>query len=161
MQDTWILIADGAKATCYLYQGQKQPLKEIESFKHVNAPSRDLTSTERGRMPDPDQGQRSAMERPTDPHEHEKLVFAKKLGEWLNAKQPEFDRLIIAASAGTLGSLRQCLSDKVADKTSDELDKDLTNVPEAELPKHLQSVLNIDENPGSNLIGALPRAKPI
>lgn len=161
MQNTWILIADGAQAKCYHYQGANRPLEKIESFSHINAPSRDLVTTKRGRMPDPGKGQRSAIERPTDPHEYEKHVFAKKLAIWLDAKQQNFERLIIAASPNLLGNLRQNLSDGVAQKISGQLDKDLTNIPEPDLPKHLQSVLNINDNPGSHLSNELPHAKPI
>lgn len=161
MQITWIMVADGAKATCYRYHGQNKKLEKIRSFSHVNAPSRELTSTERGRMSDPAPGQRSAMDRPTDPHEQEKFNFAKEISEWTDERYAEFDRIIIAASPKILGELRGLLSNRVTMKTSHELDKDLTNVPEAELPKHLQSVLNIEENPGSDLSRTLPYAKPV
>lgn len=151
MQNTWILVADGAKAKAYHYHGPNTPLEKIESFSHINKLSQDLVSTKRGRMPDPGKGQRSAMERPTDPHEHEKYVFAKELCDWLEEKVLDFDRLILAASPNVLGDMRQILSGNVKAKISDELNKDLTNVPEPDLPKHLQDVLNIKENPGSNL----------
>lgn len=160
MQTTWILIADGVKAKCYHYHGPNQKLEKIKTFSHVNESSQDLVTTERGRMPDPGQGQRSAMERPTDPHENEKHVFAKKLSEWLDEQRKQFYRLILAASPNVLGDLRKLVSDHVQAKISDELDKDLTNIPEPELPKHLQSVLNIAQNPGSHLSSSLPHAKP-
>ncbi len=161
MQNIWILLADGAKAKCYQYHGPNTPLEKIKSFSHVNELSQNLVTTKRGRMPDPGQGQRSAMERPTDPHEHEKHVFARELSEWLEEQRQQFDRLILAASPNVLGDLRQLLSDKVKTKISDELDKDLTNIPEPELPKHLQPVLNIEEKPDSHLSSRLPHAKPI
>jgi len=143
--NTLILIADGAKAVIYKYNGPKNNLSLIKDgkFEHVNKLSQDLVTTKRGRMPDNGAGQRSAMDRPTDPHEHEKHVFAKDVADFINAKEAAFDRLIIAAAPKVLGDLRQLLSTNVANKVSAELDKDLTHIPITDLPEHLQDVLNI------------------
>lgn len=149
MNRKWIMIADGAKAGVYAYQGPHNKLAPVDGgrLQHVNEPSRELVTTKRGRMPDNGPGQRSALERPTDPHEHEKHIFARELAAFLEERLDEFDTLIIAASPNVLGDLRQLLPDTVKAKISAELDKDLTNIPEPELPQHLQDVLNIDANP--------------
>jgi protein required for attachment to host cells len=144
--NTWILIADGAKAMVYQYNGPNNKLSLVEGgeLNHVNELSQDLVTTKRGRMHDNGQGQRSALERHTDPHEHEKYVFAKEITAFLKEKENALDRLIIAAAPKFLGDLRQLLSDNIKNKISAELDKDLTNVPVRGLPEHLQGVLNIN-----------------
>ena len=146
--NTLILIADGAKAVIYKYNGPNNKLAPIKGGKlsHVNELSQDLVTTKRGRMPDNGAGQCSALERPTDPHEHEKHVFAKEIADFVNGKEPSFDRLIIAAAPKVLGDLRQLLSTNVKNKVSAELDKDLTHIPLIELPEHLQDVLNINKS---------------
>lgn len=160
LQSTWILIADGAKATFYQYEGANRPLNALKSLTHINEQSQDLTSTKRGRMRDPGQGQRSAFARPTDPHEHEKTVFAKELADYADEHATHYDRLIIVASPNVLGDLRQFFSSQVESKVTDELAKDLTNIPATELPGHLQDILNIEENPGGHLSPKVAYAKP-
>lgn len=148
MNRKWIMIADGAKASFYSYEGPHNKLAPVDGgcLQHVNKPSRELVTTKRGRMPDNGPGQCSALERPTDPHEHEKYLFARKLAAFLEKRLDEFDMLIIAASPNVLGDIRQLLPETVKAKVSSELNKNLTNIPPTELPRHLQDVLNIAPN---------------
>lgn len=143
MPTTWALIADAARANIFQYQGPNSPLKLIHSLEHENKPTQELVSTERGRMSDGGSGQRSAMEHSTDPHEHEKEVFARELSQYLDRNINGVDRLVVAAAPKFLGELRQKISGRVRDKIDGVLDKDLTKIPEKELPKHLSAVLNI------------------
>lgn len=159
MRETWIVIADGAKATIYAFQGPVHPLKKLKTLEHINEPARELVSSERGRMYDKGPGGRSAMAPATDPHEHEKQVFAREIATYLEAEVAHYDRLILAAAPKMLGDIRQHLPDKVKNKIRDELDKDLTNIREQDLPEHLQPVLNIETHV-SNLSASVPYAKP-
>lgn len=149
MQDTWIVVADGSKAKIYGYIGPKSPLVRVDEgeLTHTRELSQDIVDTGRGRRQDYGQGQGSAMNRSADPHAHEQRIFMKELADYLYERKDKVDRIIIAAAPKMLGELRQDLHKDVAAKVSDELDKDLTNIPENELPKHLQSVLNIEEHP--------------
>ena len=148
MRQTWIVTADGAKARFFRYEGPNNPLYQFKCMDHVNKPSRELMDTKRGRVfkGDANSGgtRRAAMERPTDPHEHEKHVFAHEVADFLNQAIHDVDRLILIAAPKVLGDLRQCLNHEVQEKLTDELDKDLTNLPLDELPSHLDGVLNIN-----------------
>ena len=50
-------------------------------------------------------------------------------------------RVSLVAAPKTLGDLRELLPATVKKKISAEIDKDLTNLPERDLPKHLEGVL--------------------
>ncbi len=147
MQTTWVIIADGAKARIFEYQGQHLPLKTIQELTHINKLSQDLVSSDRGRMSDHGSGQRTALERPSDPHEYEKHVFAMELRDYLKKHSKKAERLILVAAPKMLGELRQLLPDTVRKRITDEIAKDLTNIPAPELPKHLQEVLRIETRP--------------
>ena len=74
--------------------------------------------------------------------EHEDLVFARTLAEWLNKACDEhaFDSLVIAASPKTLGRLRGLLSAQVQDKVIAELNKDLINLPTPQIERALSHI---------------------
>lgn len=144
MQRTWIAITDGAKADIYAYHGPKQKLELLDSLSHVNAPSRELMATERGRGHDDGPNQRSAFDRPTDPHEYEKHRFAREVADYLAEHLDRYDRLYLCAAPKQLGELRENLSQHVNSKISEVMDKDLTNLPRASLRERLQDVLPIE-----------------
>jgi protein required for attachment to host cells len=140
---TYILIADSAQASIFRYQGPSSPLEKLKSFSHAHLPTRESISTEQGRMPDNGKNQRSALEQPTDPYRYEKYRFANELANYLIERNEVIERLIIVAAPQILGDLRKLLPKKVTQHITHELDKDLTNIPESDLPKHFQAILNI------------------
>jgi protein required for attachment to host cells len=143
---TWIVIADGAQACSYQYQGPYQPLSVVEGsqLRHVNEPTRNLVSSRPGRAHGyGSSSPRSAVEPSTDAHRHQKAVFARELGNFLEQHINEFDDLIIAAPAKVLGDIRHLAPRRVLQKVRHELDKELTKIPPQELPKYFDSVLNI------------------
>lgn len=144
MLNTWVLMADSGKALIEQYQGPNSPLSLIEKKQHDLPPSREISATKRGRMYDAGPNQKSAMEHPTDPKEHEKHMFVKEVADYLDSHHREFDRLVIAAAPQTLGELRANLSKQVLKKTDGQIDKDLTNMPEPDQRKHLQDILYIN-----------------
>jgi protein required for attachment to host cells len=154
MPTTWILIADGAKAKVLAHDRKSGTLspafpqeffgttaqsKEIAS----DRPGRSFESAGRGQPSDVGAHGRHAMEPRTDPQRHAEYSFARELAEHLQdaANKNRFQRLVVVAAPRTLGDLRQLLPDPVKKLVSAELDKDLTNLPERELPKHLEDVL--------------------
>ena len=155
MPTTGILIADGAKAKVlahdrksgslspafpYEFTGTTAQSKEIAS----DRPGRSFESSGRGQPGDVGAGHpRHAMEPHTDPQRYAEFAFARELTHHLQegANKKRFDRLVVVAAPRTLGDLRQLLPDTLKKLVSAELDKDLTNVPERELPKHLEAVL--------------------
>lgn len=80
------------------------------------------------------------MEASSDPQNMEKHKFVKELVEFLDtaALNGKFDDLFLVAAPRTLGEIRKLSNGHMAARLRAELGKDLTNVPEAELPKHLE-----------------------
>jgi len=78
-----------------------------------------------------------------DWHEFEKELFAKKMAEILNqaAQKETFDRLVLVAPSKTLDASRKALGKTAREKTTAEINKDLTRVPIHELPAHLEAAL--------------------
>lgn len=149
MRQTWIVVADGAKAQLYRYQGPKAPLERIDDgeLQHVNELSQDLVSDRPGRVFQSASHRRSAIEPATDPKEHQKHEFARRICAYLEGYISKIDNLILVAAPKVLGDLRRLLPDALKQKVTDELSKDLTNIPAPELPRHLQGVLNIEAHP--------------
>jgi protein required for attachment to host cells len=54
-----------------------------------------------------------------------------------------FDRLVVVAPAVTMGDLRGALSDEVKAITATELVADLTKTPVADLPRHLEDIVDV------------------
>lgn len=145
MPTTWILIADGAKARVVAQDKESrryQPAFEEAHF-GTTAQSKEIASDRPGRSFDSAGEGRHAMEPGTDPQRHAEFSFARDLSDRLAkaAGRNEFDRLILVAAPRTLGDLRQLLPDNVRDRIKVELDKDLTNVPDRDLGKHLDQHL--------------------
>ena len=80
------------------------------------------------------------MEPKTDPVEHRETEFVKSLAGMLDRQQQQgdFDRLVIAAAPIALGDIRKAISPAVKKTIVAELNKDLTNLPTAQLDQHLR-----------------------
>lgn len=139
----WLLIANGANATISSYHNIFQSLEVLPNGKlqHVNLPSSELVTTKRGRVINSASGGRSAFERPTDPHTHEKQVFASEIAAFLQQHQEQFISLIVVAAPKTLGDLRNAFSKQIKDKVIAEVDKDFTHIKVHELPTKLRVLL--------------------
>ncbi len=140
---TWVLIADGARASVLAYNDPDNRLELVKGgdLCHINKPTRELVSTKRGRVFNSADGSRSAMERPTDPHMLEKKRFAQRVADFLSNRSARYKRLIVVAAPKTLGDLRQSFPDSVKAKVSDEFDKDLTSVPLNDVQGHLKHMM--------------------
>ncbi len=144
---SWIVVADGAQARILENNGPGKGLTPLpaEEMHSSHRPSRDIDADRPGRTHDRMGPGRHAMEPPSDAHRDEKRRFADELAERLNAAALEqsYDRLILVAPAKTLGDLRQALNKAAAAKVSGELSKDLTPIPDHELPGHLAKVIAV------------------
>lgn len=142
---SWIVIADGAQARILENHGPGKGLVRVpgEAMHKTPRPSRDIDADRPGRSHDRMGPGRHAMEPPTDAHREEKRRFADLLAEHLNtaALNGVYDRLILVAAPKTLGDLRQALDKQAVAKLDGELPKDLTQVPDHELPGHLGEVI--------------------
>lgn len=148
---TWVVIADGARARFLKHEGPKSDIKPFHE--EDNPDGRKLTrhqgTDKPGRQSPRHAGgtrpQQQGLPNPVDWQEFAKETFARDLARQINhaAKQNNFDRLILAAPAKTLGELRSHLDKDVADKVDGELNKDLTNFKLHELREHLSDFLII------------------
>jgi protein required for attachment to host cells len=141
---TWILIADGARARIYHYNGPAAGLKPAagHEYQHDHAATHDLVSDREGRSFRSVGPGRSAIEPHTDPHRDLKTKFAAKLADVLAqaAEAKQFDALVVVAAPAMLGDLRSELSDQVRSKVTKEIAQDLTKLPQADLARRLKDL---------------------
>jgi protein required for attachment to host cells len=142
---TWIVVADGARARIVSNSGPGKGLQAVEGmdFRTHTPAGRDIDADRPGRTHDSVGPGRHAMEPPSDPRTQAKHDFARRLADILSDRGAAgaFDRLIIVAPPRALGDLRTLLAKSVQDKVTGELAKDLTKVPNDDLPSHLASVI--------------------
>jgi protein required for attachment to host cells len=145
---TWLVVADGQRATVYHNRGPGKGLEIIPGLGgHQEVPpSREMVSDAPGRM----QGfagatGATAMTSRTDPHELEEKRFTESLADTVNraALEKQFDRLILAAPPRTLGILRKSLSSHATDRVIAELDKDLTKASRDDLATQVDGYIAV------------------
>jgi protein required for attachment to host cells len=138
---TWFLIADGTRARIAYNDGPGRGIKPVfdEEFRGQNLADRDIVSDRPGRTFDSGGEGRHAKEPPSDPRELEKRNFARGLARRLDeaAHRGDFDRLVLVAPPKVLGNLRALLSAKARAKVTQEIHKDLTQIPLREVQGHL------------------------
>jgi protein required for attachment to host cells len=134
---TWIVVADGQRATVYHNTGPGKGLEIIRGLGgHQDVPrNNEIISDAQGRMQGYGGSGAAPMTARTDPHELEEQRFTESLAQDVNraALQKQFDRLILAAPPRTLGILRKSLSAHATERVIAELDKDLTKSSRADL----------------------------
>ena len=143
---TWILIADGARARILRSDGRGSPLTPVGGeIEGDNRKTGEIGVERPGRAYGPGGAGRHAMEPRVDWHELEKHLFAKNLAAYLNksAQEKAFERLAMVAPAKVLGDLRAALGKQASELVVAELSKDLTGIPDRELPAHLEKILPI------------------
>jgi protein required for attachment to host cells len=148
---TWVVLVDGARARVVANTGpgiDLQPVYEKEDAKAM-LPAREIEADRPGRTFDSGgrgdaaaQG-RHAYEPPTDPRRKQQADFIKGVAELLEdaALKGSFNRLVLIAPPKALGDLRASLAKTVSRMVSEEIPKDLVDVPMHELPERLQDVL--------------------
>ena len=140
---TWVLIADGAQARVLENTGPGKGLKLVEGLDFAITPlqAQDIVSDRPGSKSG--SGTHGGFESRTDPVAHRETEFVKSLADMLNRKQQSgaFDRLVIAAAPIALGDIRKAMSSNLKKTVIAELNKDLTNLPTAQLDQHLDGIL--------------------
>jgi len=138
---TWIVVADGQRATVYHNDGPNKGLEIIPGLggHQYTPPSHDMISDAPGRMQGFGGSGAAPMTARTDPHELEEERFTERLADTVNraALEKQFDRLILAAPPRTLGILRKALSTHATERVIAELDKDLTKASRTDLAAQL------------------------
>jgi protein required for attachment to host cells len=82
---------------------------------------------------------RHAVESPQDPRSKAERAFLASVADEMNASSDldRYDMLVIAAPFRLISHIRNCLSGMLLKKLQTCLNKDLTKVPDRELPSHL------------------------
>lgn len=144
---TWILIADGARARVLEHKGPGKGLNEVPGleFSDEHLRTGDIVSDRPGRSFDSNGVGRSAMQPQTDPADKRETDFVIGLADMLDEKLRggAFDQLIVAAAPRAMGDLRKALTPKLRAKITAELPKDLTQIPNSDMAKHLEDVLAV------------------
>ena len=142
---TWVLIADGTQARVLENTGPGKGLKQVRGLDWTIGAfsAQDIMADRPGRSHASMGHGRSAMEPRTDPVEHRETEFLKSLAAVLDRhqQQGDFDRLVIVAGPVALGDIRKSVSPAVKKAIIAELNKDLTNLPTAELDQHLDGII--------------------
>lgn len=142
---TWIVIADGARARIMQNNGPGkgvEPVKDLV-FEGDHSPSIDIQADKPGRSFDSVGNARHAMTPTSDAHDELKAKFVKQIASALEDRLDAYNRLILVAPPKALGLLRKSLPAPVVNKVKGELGKDLTQLPNAELPPHLDGLLAV------------------
>ncbi|WP_099823720.1 host attachment family protein [Oceaniglobus indicus] len=131
----WVLIADGEKALVLenITDGEDPNLQVRRKEEQDNPSDYEQSANRPGRMQEGRPGNQASGPRSafqdTDWHELAKDRFADDLAEMLyeDAHKGKFDALVIAASPGVLGELRDKMHKEVRDRLIFEIPKTLTN----------------------------------
>lgn len=140
----WIVIADGGRARVVVRATHDRGFETIRSFDAVAAhqSSAALGSERPGRTGERASGLHHAIEPRTDRHQQAKKAFAALVADTINqaAGSGEFLSVILIAPTRVLATIRGGLDARARDMVAGSLAKDLTKVPDGDLPAHLASV---------------------
>lgn len=141
---SWIVVADGAKASIFLREGRNgelQALKRMESGEARAHPG-DIVSDRAGRVGESATVGRHAYEPKTDPHRHAEEVFVKTVADYVSIHDgaAPYDQLILVAPAKTLGLLRRDLSKTALGAVRHEVDKDLVHMTDVRIEEHIRDL---------------------
>ncbi|MCA9636568.1 MAG: host attachment protein [Myxococcales bacterium] len=142
---TWILVADASRARLFASEGGSGPWAAVDALVHPESRAKgiDLAADRPGRVQQRTTEGRASMEAHTHPKEVEAEQFAHELAARLHAGHGDgsYRDVVLVAPPHFLGLLRGALDEQVARKVRASVDKDLTFVPDRELPERLAGEL--------------------
>jgi protein required for attachment to host cells len=145
---TWILVADGARARIFVNEGPGTGMRGLAGadYEADHRPTHEIGVERPGRTQESlGDGTRHAYAPRVDWHEYEKHLFAKEMAQVIDqaCERGAFDALVLVAPPKALGELRAALGKNALAKVAAELDKDLVNTPEHDLPGHLTEAITL------------------
>jgi protein required for attachment to host cells len=136
----WYVIADGGKAR-FVERDKKGVFRTVASFVSTELHDRtsDLGRDKPARAHESASATRHAIEPRRDLKEAAKADFVKLVAEQIDAEHErgQFDKIMLVAPPGVLTELKENLSRPIAGIVVDDLQKDLTNIPDHQLADHL------------------------
>jgi protein required for attachment to host cells len=138
---TWYVVTDGGRARILQKRDAQEAFDTRREFvsADLHRHTRELGTERPGRARESANSAHHALQPRQDLHRAEKRKFVHEVARALNEAntRDEFDRLILVAPAHALGELGHALDAPTQRKITARLQKDLTNVPNADLAKHL------------------------
>lgn len=129
MSTTWVLIAQGSAARLVEVSKNGQEIALVEEFFHPETAEKGTSvySDRPGRSYESAGHARHAMAWPTPLDEHERMMFAKELADFLAKAfaQNRFSQVIIVSAKELLGEIRRAVSRPVSKVITHQLNKDL------------------------------------
>jgi protein required for attachment to host cells len=136
----WYVIADGGRAR-FVERDENGAFRTVLSFvaSDMHKRSSDLGRDRPARVKESANTARHAVEPRRDPHEAAKEDFIALVAEEIAAEHGsgQFDGLVLVAPPKVLTELKHKLSKPLAELVVDDLQKDLTKVPDHDLTQHL------------------------
>jgi protein required for attachment to host cells len=133
----WILVANASRARLFVTDAKAEKWNLVEEFQHEESRAKPVDLF--NQADNPNAGTLHGPVRENDPIgrrrlEHERFAseLSQRLDRGVDAHQ--FDELVIAAPPKFLGMLRAQLSSRVERRVRLDLNEDLSNLPERELP---------------------------
>ena len=137
----WIVVADSYRARIFCAEHSTGPITEIDTLVHTESrlKERELHQGGAGSAFDSGGQGRHRLEPRTTALDHEMNIFAKQIGECLEAGRnaQQFDRLYLMAAPAMLGCVRKHLSVETNKKIIGAIDKEYTS----ESPEHIRTAL--------------------
>ena len=138
----WYVIADGGRAR-FVEHDDQGVFRTLSSFvsTELHKSTHELGRDRPARVKEGATPARHAVEPRRDLHEAAKDAFIRTVATELAAqlKDGKFDELVLVAPPGVIAELKDALSKPIAKLVVEELQKDLTKVPDHELTGHLSS----------------------
>jgi protein required for attachment to host cells len=136
----WYVIADGGRAR-FVERDDTGAFRTFSSFVSTELHDRsgDLGRDRPSRVRDSATSSRHAIEPKQDLHTAAKQDFVRQVVAELEGAHGEgsFDQLVLVAPARVLAQLKEELSKPLAKLLRDDVQKDLTKVPDHDLTEHL------------------------
>ena len=143
---TWCVITDGGRARIVQKRDAQDAFDTHREFvsADIHRHTHELGMERPGRTHESAGSAHHALQPREDLHRADKRNFVYEVAGALNeaTARDEFDRLILVAPAHALGELNHALDAPTQRKIVAQLQKDLTNVPNADLAKHLSDLIN-------------------
>jgi protein required for attachment to host cells len=138
----WYVIADGGRAR-FIEQDDTGAFRTVLSFvaAELHQRSHDLGRDRPSRVKESANAARHAVQPRRDLHEAAKQDFVALVAEKIESEHAggQFDNLVLVAPPGVLTELKQKLSKPMIQLVVNDLQKDLTKVPDHDLAEHLAS----------------------
>ncbi|PWK89672.1 host attachment protein [Fulvimonas soli] len=145
MAQTWILVADGARARVIECNARNGVWNEVACFDNPEGrlPGRSLTRDRPPRAAESVGSARHAIEPHTTPREKSAGNFARLLGDALarGLEERRYEKLVLVAPPRFLGALHEHIGAPLMQHVTGEVRRNLTTLPTAELRERLPSRL--------------------